>query len=226
MAEITVTLIVGLVGTFSLVAKKADSFNISAPMVFITMGVFMGLILRAIDESVVGDGTPHELVLIIAELTLVIVLFHDASTIHLKTLFISIPLRLLTVGLALTLLALFGVVRALLPNIGAFGALLVAASLTPTDAGLGAPTILNENVPSRIRQALNVESGINDGMITPIVFISLAGLVSSEGSGAESIPEVALAPIAIAVALAAFITPVFSYALDYTAKEKISTHAG
>lgn len=226
MSIATAAAITGLVGTFSLVAKGADRYYISAPMAFITIGAFMGLILRASGQPVVGRGTGPELLLIISEITLVVILFHDASTINFKELYIGIPLRLLTIGLCLTLLLLYFTTRALLPDVGVFGALLIAAALTPTDAGLGAPTILNPKVPSRIRQALNVESGMNDGMITPVVLIALAGLENEEGSNSSNIPQVALIPVTIAIGLAIFTAPFFALALDYAFNHRISTHAG
>ena len=227
MSEVTITVITVLIGAFSLVAKSADHINISPPMVFITIGAIVGVILRAVGENVVGNGTSEEIVLLIAELTLIVVLFHDASTIQLKDLHVGLPLRLLSIGLGITLVTIFFVSWALLPAVGVFGALLIAGALSPTDAGLGAPTILNPKVPSSIRQALNVESGLNDGMCTPVIFIALAGLSNSEGGGGSpDIPKVALIPIAISIALAGGITPIFAKVLDYSAVNHTSTHAG
>eukprot|EP00600_Ochromonadales_sp_CCMP1393_P006373 CAMPEP_0174967372 /NCGR_PEP_ID=MMETSP0004_2-20121128/7550_1 /TAXON_ID=420556 /ORGANISM="Ochromonas sp., Strain CCMP1393" /LENGTH=545 /DNA_ID=CAMNT_0016216503 /DNA_START=358 /DNA_END=1995 /DNA_ORIENTATION=- len=189
------------------------------------MGIITGAILDDVPGA--GNGTEQEVIIVIAELCLIVVLFHDASTIQFRELYVSLPSRLLAIGLPITLLSLYYTVRALLPDIGVNGALLVAAALTPTDAGLGAPTILNPKVPSRVRQALNVESGINDGLITPIVFIAISGLVEKEeGGGTPDIANVALVPIAIAIALAAGIAPVFAFVMDRTAKHKWSTHAG
>ena len=60
-------------------------------------------------------------------------------------------------------------------------ALLLAAALAPTDAGLGAPTVLNPVVPTRVRRALNVESGLNDGLATPVVLFAIAAIAGEEG---------------------------------------------
>ena len=60
-----------------------------------------------------------------------------------------------------------------MPEIGVWLALLLAAALAPTDAGLGAATVLNPVVPVRIRRVLNVESGLNDGLATPVVLFAV-----------------------------------------------------
>jgi NhaP-type Na+/H+ or K+/H+ antiporter len=146
------------------------------PLSLSLSGIISGILLRQIDD--VESNTNLEIVLLVAELTLIVVLFHDASTVQIGDLYVSFPTRMLGIGLPMTLILLLFTVWAMMPSIGFYGALLVAAALTPTDAGLGAPTILNPAVPSRIRQALNVESGINDGLITPIVLIAIEGLVN------------------------------------------------
>src|SRR5256885_5943252 len=46
--------------------------------------------------------------------------------------------------------------------------------LAPTDAALGQPVLAERRLPSRIRQGLNVESGPNDGICVPLLFIALA----------------------------------------------------
>jgi sodium/hydrogen antiporter len=92
---------------------------------------------------------------IVAELTLVIVLFHDAATVKLAQLRrdSGIAVRLLLIGFPLALVATFLLTRELLPTLGMAGAWLLAAAVTPTDAGLGAPTILNPVVPVRVAVA-------------------------------------------------------------------------
>jgi NhaP-type Na+/H+ or K+/H+ antiporter len=109
--------------------------------------------------------------------------------VRLSELKVGLPIRLLFVGLPITLLLLFFTTMGIMPELSYYGALLVAASLTPTDAGLGAPTVLNPKVPSLIRHALNVESGVNDGMVTPIVLIAIEGLLSAGNGGDE--PDIA-----------------------------------
>ena len=102
----------------------------------------------------------------LAELTLVLVLFTDAARIHLDCLRRegSLPARLLGIGMPLTVATGAFAAWALFPGFGLFGALLLAAILAPTDAALGQAVVSNPRVPVRIRQSLNVESGLNDGI--------------------------------------------------------------
>ncbi len=68
-----------------------------------------------------------------------------------------------------------------------WAALLVGAALAPTDAALGAPVMSNPNVPAKVQRALNVESGLNDGIATPIVLVAIAGVAADQGIlGVES----------------------------------------
>lgn len=113
---------------------------------------------------------------VLAELTLTLVLFADASRIELGALRKEyvVPARLLGIGLPLSIVA--GCVLAL----GVFGplsfgeALVLAIILAPTDAALGQSVVTDQRVPSRVRQGLNVESGLNDGICVPLLFIAIA----------------------------------------------------
>jgi NhaP-type Na+/H+ or K+/H+ antiporter len=220
------TLMLASIAGVSMLGKSCDHYNISPPMVYILFGILTEVILHSAGLSFVNDSDSRIIVLLIAELTLVIVLFHDASTVNIKELQLTLPLRLLVIGLPITLTVMYFISRALFPDIGFSGALLIAAALTPTDAGLGAPTILNPKVPSRVRQALNVESGINDGLITPVVLIAIAGLEEHADEGAPNIPKVALIPISIALALAVVIGPFYAWLLDRSVKDDLSTQGG
>src|SRR4029079_1842977 len=113
---------------------------------------------------------------LLAEATLALVLFGDASRIQLRALRdeVSIPARLLGIGLPLTLVAGFGVGLVLLGSLSWPEALLLAVILAPTDAALGQAVVTLPRLPSRIRQGLNVESGLNDGICVPLFFIVLA----------------------------------------------------
>ncbi|MEI2729707.1 MAG: cation:proton antiporter [Candidatus Nanopelagicales bacterium] len=167
---------------YVLLAKPLTRINVTAPMLFLVAG--------AVLYSLTGElAVTSDVVHVLAEVTLVIILFHDASTVRLGALRgdSSIPLRLLAIGFPLALGATFALVGWLLPALGVAGALLVAGAVTPTDAGLGAPTILNPRVPIRIRRALNVESGLNDGLATPVVLFALAALASEEGAVHEQL---------------------------------------
>ncbi|QZY29098.1 cation:proton antiporter [Nocardioides coralli] len=170
-----------LVG-YGLVSARLDAWSVTGPLVFTAAGLALG----PTGAGVLGGDISTTTVEILAEATLVMVLFTDASRIHLRRLLgqLALPLRLLGVGLPLTLL--LGTVAAvwLLADLGWWEAALLAAILTPTDAALGAAVVSDERVPSRVRQALNVESGLNDGLMVPILAVLVAGATAElEGRG-------------------------------------------
>ena len=157
---------------FGLVSKRIQTTLVTAPMVFVLFGVVMGpsgfgLLDVALDSPAVR---------LLAELTLVLVLFTDAARIDLVRLRRehNIPLRLLGIGLPLTVLAgtLAGV--ALLSELTLWEALVLAVILAPTDAALGQAVVSSSRVPVRIRQALNVESGLNDGLALPLLLFAIS----------------------------------------------------
>ena len=121
---------------------------------------------------------------LIAETTLALVLFADASRINLRLLTreIAVPARLLGIGLPLTIIAGTLVALLVLPGLSMVEAVLLAIAAAPTDAALGQSVVSDDRVPSRIRQGLNVESGLNDGLCVPLLLIALA-FASAEGGG-------------------------------------------
>ena len=178
---------------FGAVSRRAERSPVTPPMFFIAAGCLIsehGLHLLELDVS---GAIVHAL----AELTLVVVLFTDASRIDLARLRRdgNLPGRLLGIGLPLTVVAGTLVGLALLPGLGWVEAALLAAILAPTDAALGQAVVSNPIVPVRIRQTLNVESGLNDGIALPAVLIlaSLAGATEAEGAAADWLRFVALA---------------------------------
>ena len=160
---------------FAAFSQKAERSPLTPPMFFLGVGIFLG------DA---GLGWAHleidgEAIHVLAELTLVLVLFTDAARIDLACLRReeSLPARLLGIGMPLTVAAGATAAIVVFPGLGWAEALLLAAILTPTDAALGQAVVTNPLVPLRIRQSLNVESGLNDGIALPVVlvFASLAG---------------------------------------------------
>ena len=137
MAASVFAVMAGLVIVYSLLAKRLTNANITGPMLSTVAGIAV--------FSLIEPGMNAVALQIVAELTLVIVLFHDASTVKLAELRRDpgIAVRLLLIGFPLALVAAFLLTRELLPTLGIAGAWLLAAAVTPTDAGLGAPTILN-----------------------------------------------------------------------------------
>jgi len=157
---------------FAAVSGRLDGTPITGPMVFTAIGLLVGVdAFGLVDPNVSGEP-----VKLLAEATLALVLFGDASRIQLRALRdeVSIPARLLAIGLPLTLVAGFGVGLVLLGSLSWSEALLLAVILAPTDAALGQAVVTLPRLPSRVRQGLNVESGLNDGICVPLFFIVLA----------------------------------------------------
>lgn len=160
---------------FALISGRLEKSIITAPMAFVAFG----LLLSPQIFNLLEINMESELVQIIAELTLVLVLFTDAARIDLKRLKRQhdIPVRLLSIGLPLSIIlgTILGVVL-LSDEINFWEAAGIATILAPTDAALGQAVVSSPQVPARIRQALNVESGLNDGICLPIllIFLSLA----------------------------------------------------
>jgi sodium/hydrogen antiporter len=150
---------------YSLVSHRVEGSIITAPMIF----VGIGLLVSPDGLDLISIGANNELILIFAEIALVLILFSDAARIDFTTLKgnRSYPARLLGIGLPLTIFA--GAVTAIIffTDLALPEAALIGAILAPTDAGLGQVIVNSPKVPARIRQALNVESGLNDGGAIP-----------------------------------------------------------
>src|SRR4051794_11758222 len=149
-------------------------------MVFTAVGLIVGS--QALD--VIDVPPAGEAVKLLAEATLALVLFADASRIDVGALRgeLSIPLRLLGIGLPLTVATGFVVALGVFPDVSWAEALLLAVILAPTDAALGQAVVTLPTLPSRVRQGLNVESGLNDGICVPLFWIVLA--IAQAESGA------------------------------------------
>ena len=157
---------------FAAVSGRLDGTPITGPMVFTAFGLLVGGdALGLVDPRVSGEA-----VKLLAESTLALVLFGDAARIDLRALRgeVSLPARLLGIGLPLTLVAGFGVGLVLLGCLAWPEALLLAVILAPTDAALGQAVVTLPRLSSPVRQGLNVESGLNDGICVPLFFIALA----------------------------------------------------
>jgi NhaP-type Na+/H+ or K+/H+ antiporter len=170
---------------FGLFSRLSERSPITAPMVFVTVGLLVSPF--SIDALRAGINAP--LVRIIAEVTLVLVLFVDASTINLPTLIREkgLPFRLLFIGLPLTMILglLFAVL--LFPDVDLWTLALLAFILSPTDAALGQAVVTRPVVPENIKQAINVESGLNDGIALPPILVCMAALstTAAEHAGAQ-----------------------------------------
>jgi NhaP-type Na+/H+ or K+/H+ antiporter len=174
-----VTLAVVLLG-FAAISGRIEGTPITAPMLFTAAGLVVGVdALGLVDPA--AEGLEVE---VFAEATLGVVLFSDASRIDLTALrrTVHIPARLLGIGLPLTILAGFVVALPLLGDLAWPEALLIAIILAPTDAALGQAVVTSKRLPVRIRQSLNVEAGLNDGICVPLFLIALAVALAEEGA--------------------------------------------
>ncbi len=182
MAESTIipaiTLVILGYGFFS---KSLSRYNISGPMVFTTVGILLSpLALGAKQLEVNG-----EIVQTIAEIALILVLFTDAASLNLRELRRewNLPVRLLFIGLPLTIILGSIIAFALFPGESRLYLLLLALILAPTDAALGKAVVSDPQVPEEIRSTITVESGLNDGIVFPMV-ITVVALIMAHTPGA------------------------------------------
>jgi NhaP-type Na+/H+ or K+/H+ antiporter len=177
---------------YSLASGGLERTPINGALVFTAFGLALGplgLDVLRLDVDTEGLRT-------LAELTLALVLFTDAANANLGVLKRSIgtPERLLLIGLPLTILLGFGIGMLVFDGLTLLEIAILATMLAPTDAALGKAVVTNEAVPSNIREGLNVESGLNDGICVPILFVFLA---LTAATGAEtSTPVLALKLVA------------------------------
>jgi len=178
MSASDLAIVAALVFAWGMLSARLERFDVTAPITF----VLAGLLLTHGPLAPLGFMPSHELVKSLAEVTLVLVLFSDASRVGLRDLRadVGLCLRLLGIGLPLTIALGTLLALALFTGMNIWLALLIGAALAPTDAALGAGLMVNQAVPARIRRLINVESGLNDGIATPFVLVAVAGAAAAE----------------------------------------------
>lgn len=180
---ILVPFFIVLVFLFTLVSKRIERTIFTAPIIFTVAGMVVYFISPRVAELEIHNET----VLLIAEVTLALLLFTDANRIDLRKLLKEtfIPGRLLGIGMPLAILAGAIIALLLFDGISFWEAALLAVILAPTDASLGQVVINSQLVPERVRQALNVEAGLNDGLAMPFfsLFVGLAAATDPLISG-------------------------------------------
>ncbi len=169
-----------LLAGYALIAARLDRLSVGPALAFVAIGI----LLSNDGSGSISFEPAAELIKVLAEATLALLLFADASTIPARALERDLvpTARLLIVGLLLTIGLGTVVAIVLFPGMELGVALLIGAALAPTDAALGQPVVTNPAVPGRIRRLLTVESGLNDGIATPFVFLALA-LSTAEMTG-------------------------------------------
>ena len=209
---------------YSLIAGRVERTWISGPIVFTVFGLLIG----PVGLDLLSFKKDGETIRTLAELTLALVLFTDAAGADMRVLrrTEALPARLLLIGLPLTILLGFGVGMLLFDKLSLFEVALLATMLAPTDAALGKAVVTNEAVPDAVRQGLNVESGLNDGICVPILFVFLALATGKAGEGGpwQLAMKLVAEEIGIGLAVGLALTTMAALLLKYAKGKGWLTH--
>jgi len=169
---------------YSMVAGRVERSPISGPMVFVTAGFLMGPFGLGWFDGDAASGSLRTL----ADLTLALILFIDAANADMSILKrqFRIPSRMLLLGLPGAIALGFACAVLIFDRLSLFEAAILGTMLAATDAALGKAVITNKVVPARIREGLNVESGLNDGICVPILLFFIALAVSGKEGGSST----------------------------------------
>ena len=199
-----IAILAGFVFLYSLISGELERTPVNGALVFVLFGFLIGPHgLDWLRLSLDAEGLR-----VLAEITLALVLFTDAASSDLGVLRqrIVLPRRLLLIGLPLTILLGFGAGVLLFDGLSVFEIAILATMLAPTDAALGKAVVTNESVPDDMRQGLNVESGLNDGICVPILFVFLALAQGQSGDNSTMMLALGLVIEEIGIGLAVGLT--------------------
>ncbi len=200
---------------YSIVAGRVERAATSGPIVFVVAGLLMGpLGLGWFD----GDVSRNEL-RVLADLTLALILFIDAANADLAILKrqFRIPSRMLIFGLP-GVIFLGTIIAALLfDGLSLFEAGILGTMLAATDAALGKAVVTNKAVPAHVREGLNIESGLNDGLCVPILFVFIALALGSGTEGGSTMLAIKLViqELGIGLVVGVGLTAVGTWALRW-----------
>jgi NhaP-type Na+/H+ or K+/H+ antiporter len=185
---------------YSVIAGRVERSVVSGPIIFIAFGLIAGPFGLGILDM---DVKAVEL-RVVADLRLALVLFIDAANADLTTLrsHAAIPRRMLLIGLPLCIALGAGVGVVIFPDISLFEVCILATMLAATDAALGKGVVSNKTVPARIREGLNAESGLNDGMCVPVLLVFIALATGTGGEDDSTILALKLVAREIGIGLA------------------------
>jgi len=214
----TTIAVAAFVLVYAAVSGRIERSWLSGPVVFTAAGFALGpqgLGILRLDLAA-------EDVRILAEATLAVVLFTDAANADFGVVRrnVGLPLRLLLVGLPLTILLGFAIADALFPDFDVLEAALLATILAPTDAALGKPVVTSPILDAPMREALNLESGLNDGICVPVVIILLEIAVGThiEGHTVGSMLWVVIEELGIGVLVGIVVTRGAAFLLRLTVR--------
>lgn len=203
---------------YSLIASRLEETPVNGALVYIATGMLFGpQVLGLVDLKADGEGISR-----LAEIALAICLFTDSSNANLSVLrrVEDIPARLLLIGLPMTIAIGLGLAWLIFQDLGFFEIALIATMLAPTDAALGKAVVTNPAVPARVRESLNVESGLNDGICVPVIlfFIALAAGSVEVSESATLVLKLPLEVIGIGLVVGFMLAVSGGYALRTCAK--------
>ena len=209
---------------YSSVAGRVERSWLSGPIVF----TFFGILIGPVGLDLLSFDADREAIRTLAELTLALVLFTDAAGADMGVLrkTKALPIRLLLIGLPLTILLGFGVGTLIVQELSLIEVALVATLLAPTDAALGKGVVTNKAVPESVRQGLNVESGLNDGICVPIllVFLALATGQAGEKEPWQLAMMLVAEEIGIGLVVGLVLTAVATLLLKFAWRQQWLTH--
>ena len=184
MNEASLLLVLMGIALFALLSGPISRDSLTPPMAFTAFG----LLLSPVGLGWISLDLDNVVIHTLAEITLILVLFTDAARIKLKALRSDhdVPIRLLLLGMPLTIALGAATAMAVMPQLLILEALILAVILAPTDAALGQAVVSSPHVPQRIRQALNVESGLNDGIALPALLFIISFAAITHDSGHET----------------------------------------
>lgn len=193
--------VAALIIAYGLVSGGRIGLYVTAPMVFTVAGAALAGLGFGGGEGAAENEIVNEAMRLLAEFGLAILLFTDAARINLTHLRKDdrLPARMLFAGLPGTALLGFALAWLLFPGETWWALWLMALILAPTDAALAQAAIANPRMPERVSQTLNVESGLNDGLVLPPILIVLglaAGEAQTSGAAATLASHLILGPLA------------------------------
>ena len=222
--ELILLAVLGCIFIYSLLTNAITKTIVTLPIIFMVVGYLCARPIEALAEpEVMNEGKR-----LLAEITLVLVLFSDASRVRFTALRqnFKIPLRMLVFGMPLTIGLGMIVAYGFNPESGLAMALLTAAVLTPTDAALGQTVVTSADVPERLRQTINVESGLNDGLVLPFVlFGAILASAGMEGANTDGLATSALVQIIVGPLVGIACGWTFAKAMDVAQDQNLMAEA-
>ncbi|WP_394226035.1 cation:proton antiporter domain-containing protein [Pseudoalteromonas spongiae] len=196
--------ITSLVIIYSLFAKRIGQLSITGPMFMLFFGFCFAYFFRA-PNHLEFDVSAFQIYI---ELTLALILFGDAAKAKISVLTHSYAYPLLLLLIAMPLTFLFGtyIGTILFPDEPFIHLALLAIILTPTDAALSSNFIDNQKIPAQTREAVNVESGLNDGLAVPVFLLLLYSASNQQTINLTNTLMIAVKEIGVAVIVAVVVS--------------------